>query len=362
MKRMLICMFALIASLLPVTEAFAGDSCEQLNAPVLADDLLTVTMKSINVVEKTGSFQLTITYQQTNKTPDKKVSEGSFKLFFTDGTSTPQYGFFGSFFPGDSQERSHTWEYLKAQVPMVISYNAGFFAAEPSSSKLNWAPPGQACNLVSPVVKAKQEAEAKAAAELKAKQEAEAKAAAELKAKQEAEAKAAAELKAKQEAEAKAAAELKAKQEAEAKAAAEKAAAELKAKQEAEAKAAAEKAAAELKAKQEAEAKAAVERVVCDANRVQLLSVQNSLLTAIKSYPKSASTLNDTSSRLQAALTSICIADVTLNDFRGEVLSVIAQAKTSASTKKITITCVKGKIVKKVTAVNPKCPSGYKKK
>ena len=102
--------------------------------------------------------------------------------------------------------------------------------------------------------------------------------------------------------------------------------------------------------------------MVCDANRVQLLSVQNSLLTAIKSYPKSASTLNDTSSRLQAALTSICIADVTLNDFRGEVLSVIAQAKTSASTKKTTITCVKGKTAKKVTAVNPKCPSGYKKK
>jgi len=63
--------------------------------------------------------------------------------------------------------------------------------------------------------KAKQEAEAKAAAELKAKQEAEAKAAAELKAKQEAEAKlaadAAAELRAKQEAEAKLAAEAKAK-------------------------------------------------------------------------------------------------------------------------------------------------------
>jgi hypothetical protein len=139
--------------------------------------------------------------------------------------------------------------------------------------------------------KAKAEAEAKAAtdkadAELKAKQEAEAKAAAELKAKQEAEAKAAAELKAKQEAEAKAAAELKAKQEAEA-----KAAAELKAKQEAEAKAALEKAAAELKAKQEAEAKAAL-----------------------------------------------------------------------AAKKKITITCVKGKLTKKVTAVKPTCPKGYKKK
>jgi hypothetical protein len=30
--------------------------------------------------------------------------------------------------------------------------------------------------------------------------------------------------------------------------------------------------------------------------------------------------------------------------------------------KKITITCVKGKITKKVSSINPKCPSGYKKK
>jgi hypothetical protein len=30
--------------------------------------------------------------------------------------------------------------------------------------------------------------------------------------------------------------------------------------------------------------------------------------------------------------------------------------------KKTTITCVKGKTSKKVTAVNPKCPAGYKKK
>jgi len=87
------------------------------------------------------------------------------------------------------------------------------------------------------------------------------------------------ELKAKQEAEAKAAAELKVKQEADA-----KAAAELKVKLEAEAMAA-----AELKAKQEAEAKA-------------------------------------------------------------------------AALKKTTITCVKGKLTKKVTAVKPVCPSGYKLK
>ena len=94
--------------------------------------------------------------------------------------------------------------------------------------------------------------------------------------------KAAAELKAKQEADTKAAAE---------KAAAEKAAADLKAKQESELRAAAEQAAAELKAKQEADAKVR-----------------------------------------------------------------------AAALKKTTITCVKGKQTKKVTAVKPVCPVGYKKK
>jgi hypothetical protein len=130
-------------------------------------------------------------------------------------------------------------------------------------------------------------------AELKAKQEADAKAAAELKAQQEADAKAAAELKAKQEADAKAAAELKAKKEADA-----KAAAELKAMQEADAKAAADKAAGE--------------KIISDA--------------------------------------------------KAEAARILAAAKAAAVTKKTTITCVKGKLTKKVTAAKPVCPKGYKKK
>ena len=39
-----------------------------------------------------------------------------------------------------------------------------------------------------------------------------------------------------------------------------------------------------------------------------------------------------------------------------------AKAKLEAAKKKTTITCVKGKLTKKVSAVKPKCPSGYKKK
>jgi hypothetical protein len=90
-------------------------------------------------------------------------------------------------------------------------------------------------------------------------------------------------------------------------------AAELKVKQEAEAKAAAElkakqeedaKAAAELKAKQEADAKAAADQLAAEK---------------------------------------------------------LAASK-AASLKKTTIICLKGKLTKKVTATNPKCPTGYKKK
>jgi hypothetical protein len=38
------------------------------------------------------------------------------------------------------------------------------------------------------------------------------------------------------------------------------------------------------------------------------------------------------------------------------------EAEAKATVKKITITCVKGKMIKKVTAVKPKCPAGYKLK
>jgi len=214
----------------------------------------------------------------------------------------------------------------------------------------------------------------KAEAELKAKQEADAKAAAD---------KAAAELKAKQEADAKAAAdkaaaELKAKQEADAKAAADKAAAELKAKQEADAKAAADKAAAELKAKQEADAKAAAEKAAAEATSVRLKSELNSeankLLVLIDKLLKTASagaTKNELIS-LKSTLNTLTLEFNRGILFEGALLKMYKNDLTglnlkytkiySALNKKTTITCVKGKLTKKITAVKPVCPMGYKKK
>ena len=190
-----------------------------------------------------------------------------------------------------------------------------------------------------------------AAAELRAKQEAVAKAAADLKAQQEADAKAAADkaeadLKAKQEADAKAAADLKAaaaKVAAELKAAAEKIAAD---KSVAELKAAAEKAAADLKAKIEADKAAADLKAAADKAAAELKAVAEKSAADLKAAADKAA------------------AEKVLADAKASAAKILAdaKAKAAAALKKTTITCVKGKLTKKVTAVKPVCPKGYTKK
>jgi hypothetical protein len=44
------------------------------------------------------------------------------------------------------------------------------------------------------------------------------------------------------------------------------------------------------------------------------------------------------------------------------IVAPVKVTPTKVAPTKKTITCVKGKLTKKVTAVNPTCPSGYKKK
>lgn len=101
-------------------------------------DGLTITVDSLDLVPKSGSTQLTIRYTQKNQTSDKKLDEGSFKLFFTDGTSEAQFGFFNSFFPGGQSQRSHTWEWLNTKQPWLIEWKADFFAKEPTSVNFKW--------------------------------------------------------------------------------------------------------------------------------------------------------------------------------------------------------------------------------
>ena len=148
MRRILLILALGFSTLTFIQPAQSAEICAALNVGIVADDKLTVTMKSIVITEKVGSNLLTITYNQLNATADKKIDEGSFKLFFADGSSEPQYGGFNFFFPNDTRDRSHTWEFLKTKEPLVIGYNTGFFSAKYDTSKLNWVIPGKPCNLV----------------------------------------------------------------------------------------------------------------------------------------------------------------------------------------------------------------------
>jgi hypothetical protein len=161
-----------------------------------------------------------------------------------------------------------------------------------------------------------------------------------------------------------------------------KAAAELKAKLEANAKA------AELKAKQEeeAKAKAAAERAASDLVVKLALEKENANIAKQKEIDKGLEKLKINLKGLASKYPSFK-RDVYLLKYLDEinswnwatmkgdyqrleyaylrynVLSADVElflARSKASLK--TITCVKGKVVKKVTEVDPFCPKGYKKK
>lgn len=100
----------------------------------------------------------------------------------------------------------------------------------------------------------------------------------------------------------------------------------------------------ELKAKQDAETKAAIDKAAADK------MIADAKIEAEKVIADA---------KLQA--------DKIIADAKLEAEKVIAGAKVVAdraavSTKKVTITCIKGKLTKKVTAVKPKCPTGFKRK
>lgn len=65
----------------------------------------------------------------------------------------------------------------------------------------------------------------------------------------------------------------------------------------------------------------------------------------------------------QSQLSTKAAADIAAADKTAAELKARQEVAAKAATnKKTTITCIKGKLTKKVTAVKPKCPVGYKKK
>lgn len=90
---------------------------------------------------------------------------------------------------------------------------------------------------------------------------------------------------------------------------------------------------------------------------------QRLYLSAYNSWSKTLRTLtsykNQVSQRIQRISDSQTLVNKAVEEF---VAGQSATVKSTPVPKKITITCVKGKLIKKVTALKPVCPVGYKKK
>lgn len=158
--------------------------------------------------------------------------------------------------------------------------------------------------------------------------------------------------------------------------AAAKAEAEAKAKLDAEAKAKAE---AEAKAKADADAKLAYESKLREDLKKRCINFNGDIDLA-KFKAQSAKTFYPSSSTLLQGIienapehldcdyidlssfdTELQSKQKILTAYEFSVDSAIANVRAN-STKRTTITCIKGKLTKKVTAINPKCPAGYKRK
>ncbi len=111
-----------------------------LNKPYISkDNNMTVEVTKIKTNKKEQYMEFTIEYNQKNNTTDQAIDEGTFKIFYKNGESEPQYGFFNKLYPGETITRTYTFKALKSQEPICIEYGADhFFDKNPAKDALKW--------------------------------------------------------------------------------------------------------------------------------------------------------------------------------------------------------------------------------
>jgi hypothetical protein len=108
----------------------------------VAPDGLIVVVHNPGIMIADGQITYTISYSLENRMAGAAIPEGSFVAFNTvAGTSSPQYGFFGSIPSGGRVDRTFTLTAPVSSPLTVLSYGADFFAKTPSSTTPNWALP-----------------------------------------------------------------------------------------------------------------------------------------------------------------------------------------------------------------------------
>ena len=124
-------------------------------------------------------------------------------------------------------------------------------------------------------------------------------------------------------------------------------------------KAAVEKVIADLAALEKvALAKAAADKAAADSRKALIDNLETKLIALMKSKPD----LKKVILKAQNALNSIKASSSANDDYALKQQLLPIEKQIQVLEKMPTITCVKGKLSKKVTAVKPKCPKGFKKK
>lgn len=105
------------------------------------------------------------------------------------------------------------------------------------------------------------------------------------------------------------------------------------------------------------DARQADSQVTNDPRKVYVDQLSSKLSALLKSKPDLKKVIQKTQNSLNLINLSSSSSDYS---FKQEILLIEKQIQALEKIK--IITCVKGKVTKKVTAVKPKCPAGYKKK
>ena len=114
---------------------------KRLNISYVARNGLMVTLTSFTFTDTGTYYKYTANYTQKNNT-STPIDEGQLKLYFTNSTAQPQYGFFGKLYPGDSQSRSYTFNVLYDENPWILEYDHdNFFTSNPVSGSIQWIIP-----------------------------------------------------------------------------------------------------------------------------------------------------------------------------------------------------------------------------
>ena len=108
-----------------------------MGQPYIAEDGVEVTLTSLNTTVVGNVTSVTISYRLRNTTEDLKDEEG-WKLYYSDGGGLPQYGFFNKMLPGQTINRSYTFNVQPPDVPSAVAYPSRFFAETWQQSDLIW--------------------------------------------------------------------------------------------------------------------------------------------------------------------------------------------------------------------------------